>query len=44
MSTNGWGEPSVAERKRIWVDFPCLEAIDHLPEGAKCVFMKYVLA
>mgnify|MGYP001479891181 FL=1 len=44
LSTNGWGDPSVAEWKRIWVDFPCLEAVDRLPEGAKCVFMQYVLA
>jgi len=37
LSTNGWKDPMIAERKRILVDFPCLEALNSLPVEAKIV-------
>ena len=39
LTTNDWLEPLIAEWKRITVDFPCLEAVDELPIGAKWVPM-----
>ena len=43
FDTNGWKDPVVAEWKRILVDFPCLEALDSLPPGAKVVTLMWVL-
>ena len=43
FDTNGWRDPVVAEWKRILVDFPCLEALDSLPPGAKVVTLMWVL-
>ena len=44
LSTNGWKDPMIAEWKRILVDFPCLEALNSLPVGAKIVALMWAVS